>query len=216
MKYAKRWLMGTMADAAMRASLPQRLMFNGLPLAVVLACVLLAWYAGAWGLNAPGAIERVMNNIEPAGAWTAFDLFKATMQMERPLLPAVIDHLCQGWTSGVLDLRDRLVVVPTKNAGRRLREGLALRAAARETGVLPPRVLTPESFIMSGVVREGMPIAGPIETQIAWSETLRYLPVKDFPTLFPAPPEEQSFSWALGVARAIEKARHTFTAARPH
>ena len=99
MKYAKRWLMGTMADAAMRASLPQRLMFNGLPLAVVLACVLLAWYAGAWGLNAPGAIERVMNNIEPAGAWTAFDLFKATMQMERPLLPAPHQVAIDLWSS---------------------------------------------------------------------------------------------------------------------
>ena len=66
----------------------QKLTYNGLPIAVVLTFVLALWYAGAWGMNAPSAIERVMNRFEPAGAWTSFDLLKATMQMERPLLPA--------------------------------------------------------------------------------------------------------------------------------
>ena len=95
--------MGTMADAALRSSLPQRLIqnltFNGLPIAVVLVFVLLAWYAGAWGMNAQGAIERVLNNFEPAGAWTAVDLFKATMQMERPLLPAPHQVALDLWSS---------------------------------------------------------------------------------------------------------------------
>ena len=91
--------MGTMAEAALRSTLPQRLVFNGLPIAAVLVFVLLAWYAGAWGMNAPGAIERVMNNFEPAGAWTAFDLFKATMQMERPLLPAPHQVALDLWSS---------------------------------------------------------------------------------------------------------------------
>ncbi len=92
-----------MADAVLRASLPQRLahklMFNGLPIAVVLLFVLLAWYAGAWGMNAPGAIERVMSNFEPAGAWTSLDLFKATMHMERPLLPAPHQVALDLWSS---------------------------------------------------------------------------------------------------------------------
>ena len=95
--------MGTMADAALRSSLPQRLIqnltFNGLPIAVVLVFVLLAWYAGAWVMNGPGAVERVMNNFEPAGAWTGFDLFKATMQMERPLLPAPHQVALDLWSS---------------------------------------------------------------------------------------------------------------------
>ena len=91
--------MGTMAEAALRSSLPHRLVHNGLPIAVVLAFVLLAWYAGAWGMNAQGAIERVLNNFEPAGAWTAVDLFKATMQMERPLLPAPHQVALDLWSS---------------------------------------------------------------------------------------------------------------------
>ena len=88
-----------MAEAVARASLSQRLAFNGLPIAAVLAFVLFAWYAGAWGMNASGAIERVLNNFEPAGAWTAVDLFKATMQMERPLLPAPHQVATDLWAS---------------------------------------------------------------------------------------------------------------------
>ena len=55
------------------------------PVLAVLAFALLVWYAGAFGLNAPGAIERVLADRP---GWTAWDLFAATMTMERPLLPA--------------------------------------------------------------------------------------------------------------------------------
>ena len=56
-----------MAEIVIRQNLAQRLVFNGLPIAVVLLFVLLVWYAGAWGMNAPGAIERVMNRFEQIG-----------------------------------------------------------------------------------------------------------------------------------------------------
>jgi NitT/TauT family transport system permease protein len=56
------------------------------PVAVVLAVVLLLWYAGAWWLNAPGAIERV---LDPSGqAWGWRELLATTLGMERPVLPA--------------------------------------------------------------------------------------------------------------------------------
>jgi NitT/TauT family transport system permease protein len=45
---------------------------------------LLLWYGGAWLLNAPGAIERVLRD-QP---WAWPDLLAATMAMERPVLPA--------------------------------------------------------------------------------------------------------------------------------
>jgi NitT/TauT family transport system permease protein len=47
---------------------------------------LVFWYIGAWWLNAPGAIERVLNPTERPWSWT--DLLAATMNMERPVLPA--------------------------------------------------------------------------------------------------------------------------------
>ena len=68
----------TMTEPLSRA---QRL----LPVLTVLAVLLLAWYAGAVGLNAAGAIERVL----PAdGAWGWQQLLATTLAMERPVLPA--------------------------------------------------------------------------------------------------------------------------------
>jgi NitT/TauT family transport system permease protein len=75
-----------------------RLPLQGLPVAVMLLALLLAWYAGAWALNAAGVIERVL----PAdGAWTWQDLLTATMTMQRPLLPAPHQVALDLWRSVV-------------------------------------------------------------------------------------------------------------------
>jgi NitT/TauT family transport system permease protein len=63
----------------------QRVSEQGLPIAVVLLFTLALWYALTVYLNAPGAIERV---LEPKGAWTWQDLVAATMSVQRPVLPA--------------------------------------------------------------------------------------------------------------------------------
>ena len=63
----------------------QRVSEQGLPIAVVLLFTLALWYALTVYLNAPGAIERV---LEPQGAWTWRDLVAATMVAQRPVLPA--------------------------------------------------------------------------------------------------------------------------------
>lgn len=65
----------------MKPDLRQRV----LPVVVVLLAVLASWYAGSVGLNAAGAVERV---LAPRGDWVAADLFAATLSMERPVLPA--------------------------------------------------------------------------------------------------------------------------------
>ncbi|MFZ3221054.1 MAG: ABC transporter permease [Rhodoferax sp.] len=76
-----------------------RLWEQALPVAVMLLGVLLLWYAGAWAMNAPGAIERV---LEPAGnPWTWQDLLGATMGMERPVLPAPHQVALDFWSSVV-------------------------------------------------------------------------------------------------------------------
>jgi len=60
-------------------------MNRALPVAAVLSATLLVWYAGCIGLNAQGAIERVLSN-QPG--WGVFDLIATTWSMERPVLPA--------------------------------------------------------------------------------------------------------------------------------
>lgn len=84
-----------MTDTALHRAITQ-LRLQGLPVAVMLLAVLLAWYAGAWALNAPGAIERVL----PAdGAWRWTDLLAATMAMERPVMPAPHQVARDFWSS---------------------------------------------------------------------------------------------------------------------
>ena len=68
-----------------------------LPVAVMALGVVLLWYIGAWIMNAPGAIERV---LAPAGKpWNWQDLFTATMGMERPVLPAPHQVALDFWSS---------------------------------------------------------------------------------------------------------------------
>jgi len=69
---------------------------------VVLA-LLLAWYAAAWALNAPGAIERV---LDADAGYTWQELLRATMTMERPLMPAphqVLLDLYESFTEWPID-----------------------------------------------------------------------------------------------------------------
>ena len=63
----------------------QRLGSQVLPVLLIVLASLLAWYALTVYLNAPGAIERV---LEPKGTWTWRDLLAATMSVPRPVLPA--------------------------------------------------------------------------------------------------------------------------------
>jgi NitT/TauT family transport system permease protein len=88
--------MATMSSPALSRTWVQRLSFHGLPVAVVLLALLLAWYAAAWALNAPGAIERV---LAPQGPWTWADLLRAAMGMERPVMPAPHQVALDFWSS---------------------------------------------------------------------------------------------------------------------
>ncbi len=69
---------------------------QSLPVLVILLAVLLVWYLGAWLLNAPGAIERV---LPQDGAWRWQDLLAATMEMQRPVLPAPHQVLQDFWSA---------------------------------------------------------------------------------------------------------------------
>ncbi|MDO8248849.1 MAG: hypothetical protein Q7T78_03910, partial [Rhodoferax sp.] len=87
--------MATMTEATLKSRMV-RFRRQGLPVTVMLLAVLLAWYGGAWVLNAPGAIERVL----PAdGAWRWPDLLAATMEMQRPVLPAPHQVAVDFWSS---------------------------------------------------------------------------------------------------------------------
>lgn len=70
------------------------------PVAVIATTVVVLWYLAAWWLNAPGAIERVLN---PTGtAWQWQELWLATMNMERPVLPTP-HQVAQDFFGSLLD-----------------------------------------------------------------------------------------------------------------
>lgn len=66
------------------------------PVITVLAAVLLLWYAGSVGLNAAGAIERV---LAPKGPYSTLDLIATTLEMQRPVLPAPHQVALELWHS---------------------------------------------------------------------------------------------------------------------
>ena len=74
----------------------QRCQEHGWPVTVLLVAVALLWYGGAFWLNAAGAIERV---LPPEGAWTWRELLAATMDMQRPVLPAPHQVAIEFWSS---------------------------------------------------------------------------------------------------------------------
>ena len=69
---------------------------QALPIGAVLLTLFVGWYALAVYLNAPGAIERV---LDPKGPWTWTDLVRETMAMTRPVLPAPHEVAADLWSS---------------------------------------------------------------------------------------------------------------------
>ena len=74
----------------------QRLQREGLPVAVMLVAVLVLWYVAAVWMNAAGAIERVLPSDSP---WTWQDLVAATLDMQRPVMPAPHQIALDFWRS---------------------------------------------------------------------------------------------------------------------
>ena len=119
------------------------------------------------------------------------------------MLPQAVEFLADGWSGGTpLDLSGLLVVVPTRQAGRRLREALAVHAAAHKQAVFTPRVVTPDRLIEPGA---GTAVATPLESLLAWTEVLQEIDLDGCRAVFPVDPPDRNFAWALGLARTLAK-----------
>jgi len=121
-----------------------------------------------------------------------------------PLVSAVADWLAgQARTTpgGVRSLNHLLVVVPTRQAGRRLRLALAEHF---EAGCLPPQIRLPLQAIAPGRPPASPP-ALPAESPAPLRRLLMTLDLADYPNLFPEKgrPRTLTFPWALGVTRQL-------------
>ena len=128
---------------------------------------------------------------------------------DKPLVSAVAEHLAKSWKGeGALDLSGVLVVVPTRNVSRRLREALAIMAAKHHAAVLPPMTVTPDFLTAPDRLSEG-DAAGTVETLLIWAGELLRINLEEYRHLFPVDPVERHFTWALKMAGDLLKVRDT-------
>ena len=117
------------------------------------------------------------------------------------LVDAVADWLAahaRRTPSGVVSLAHILVVVPTAQAGRRLRLALAQRFA---DGLVPPLVKMPAHLLQPA--RAERPEADAVTELAVLAEVLRAAPQDAYPVLFPRAPEHRTFSDAVDVAQGL-------------
>ena len=126
---------------------------------------------------------------------------------DAPATTKVREFLLPAPPHGPVDLAKELIVVPTRQAGRRLRESLATHCASHKTALLSPRVVTPTFFLHpedgSGT------IASPLEMTAVWVALLMKADLSQYSGLFPVRIPSQDFTWALHTAELIQRLRDT-------
>jgi ATP-dependent helicase/nuclease subunit B len=128
------------------------------------------------------------------------------LSWDRPLLPQAVAFLAGEWPGrGPLDLSHLLVLVPTRQSGRRLREALADYAAKHGAAVFPPRVMLPESLLTPAAADD---VASRLESLLAWTEVLRGVELDACREVFPVDPPERSFAWAIRLAQDFTRLQH--------
>ncbi len=111
--------------------------------------------------------------------------------------------------SGPIDLEDTLIVVPTRQAGRRLRQALARRCAESGRSLLSAQTVTPKHFLQSKTEQPTEASALLIES--TWAHILMKIDLADHRGFFPAQQFRRDFSWAMHTGRIIQELRRTLS-----
>jgi ATP-dependent helicase/nuclease subunit B len=125
---------------------------------------------------------------------------KIFLGWEKPWIDLFSDWLLQHPDQ----LRRRLVVVPTRESGRRLRERLIAQSSRAGIGaLLGPRVATPEDFFRpETAMTDAVRWAG-------WLHVLHETHDDEVNELFPTGLDDKDDAWRLAVIQQIEQARET-------
>jgi len=123
---------------------------------------------------------------------------------DEPAVSSVRRYLIPDRTPGVVDLEPVLVVAPTRQAGRRLREALARHCHDAGGSLLSARIVTPAWFFRPA---PGVRVAGLAVVRAAWARVLLDLALADYPELFPTPPINRDTAWALSMAELLQGVR---------
>ena len=127
---------------------------------------------------------------------------------EKPIVTKAVELLCSDWHEGLLDLQNKLIIVPTRNAARRLREALAEAAAQRNSAVLPGPVFPPE-FLIRPEPAIAHTIASTVESLTVLTQLLLDIKIDNYPALFPYNSTQfaQNPTWAFSTAQDLHTLR---------
>ena len=121
---------------------------------------------------------------------------------DAPVLDQAVALLCRGWDSTrALDLSSTLLLVPNGEAGRRLREALALATNLTNTAAIVPHLWLPEQALLPQSRR--FEAATPMQSQMAWQRALERVPLDSLTALFPKPPASPGWGWQAETARML-------------
>jgi ATP-dependent helicase/nuclease subunit B len=129
---------------------------------------------------------------------------RVSLDWNSPLLPAITERLLRNGDSAIVDLSHLLVVVPTKQAGRRLLEALALSLSQKDRGVFPPQIITPDRLLGDAIKADNL--ASEESSAAAWFSALSTIDFTHFSALFPTTPTV-STGWKLGTAKRLMQLR---------
>ncbi len=146
------------------------------------------------------------------------------MKTDGPLADQAAALFAEEWRQQDLpDLSSLTVIVPTRHAGRRLREALALSGHRERRAIIPPVLHTQESLLSKLAMHSRdpetndhppHPTASDAETHWAMVEALRTIPSRQLEALFPRPGHDRPFPWLLAAARSICSMRRTLAGGR--
>ena len=155
---------------------------------------------------------RISVCLNPPVVPDAANVRRHFVPWDRPLLPQAVAFLAGDWDgSGPLDLSHLLVIVPTRQSGRRLREALAVLAGARGRGVWPPHVSLPDDLLHPAAA--GSLVASQLESLLAWVEVLRSIELESFRAVFPVDPPSRNFAWAHQLGAQLMRVQGTLAEA---
>ncbi|MEE2614293.1 MAG: PD-(D/E)XK nuclease family protein [Verrucomicrobiota bacterium] len=129
---------------------------------------------------------------------------KHYLNWDRPLLSLSAEWLLSLSSERSLDLSDTLLLLPTQQSGRRLREALAVTMGKRGGGLFSPRMATPSILLSRGGTQN---FTDEFACIWHWMHILQAQNLKHFHALFPRIPPKVDFNWCRLMARSLHDLR---------
>jgi ATP-dependent helicase/nuclease subunit B len=122
-----------------------------------------------------------------------------------PALAAAAEAMRERFArAGQWDLSGVILVVPAGRAARRLLEIFVATAEQQKLVLLPPAIVTPESF-PEMLYQARWPLADVLTQQLAWCQALRTAPRELVSELLPFPPEPEDTPRWLAVGDTLRR-----------